>query len=349
MIDRRDFLKYIGVAGAGAALFNINNLASAARPKPRLPAQSSSNQINILFDSWSTQVMVQQLPSNVYFPPSFTPGPDYNTGLRLNTLLGAMQSFGFGTTTPTPSNRAFNISYTYTNPPISPDQLAGKDVYVSLTRMQGDEFAYTADELNLLSNFVSNGKGILLMTNHGPLPNAPNDNYTKNDAALAQKFFNILLQPYYVTLNNYMVMDVNNQDSALQYIANQVTAIVAHDSCVIVPPNAPFYSIAKFPIGAQAYDSVTGKWTTPVSPYFSIMVPYGAGKVIIVGNSGMMGDYGSPYPAPGIIPLENNLMFFLNCIGFLAGFNCIPQPGQGPCANSSALNIGAIDSLLLQN
>jgi hypothetical protein len=345
MLDRRDFLKYLGVAGAGAALFNVN-LASAARPQPRLPAQPSSNQINILFDSWSTQVMVQQLPSTVNFPASFTPSPDYNTGLRLNTILGAMQSFGFGKIPPTSSNRAWKVSYT--TPPITPDQLAGADVYVSLTRMQGDDFAYTTDELTHLSNFVSNdGKGILLMTNHGPLPDAPNDNYTKNDAALAKVFFNIQLQPYYVTLNNDMVMDVNNQDSALQYIANQVTAIVAHDSCVIVPPNAPFNSIAKFPIGAQAYNSVTGKWTTPpASPHFSIMVPYGAGKVIVVGNSGMIGDYGSPYPAAGIIPLENNLMFFLNCVGYLAGFNCIPQPGQGPCANASGINIGAIDLLL---
>jgi hypothetical protein len=70
--------------------------------------------------------------------------------------------------------------------------------------------------------------------------------------------------------------------------------------------------------------------------------------VIVIGNSGMIGDYGSPSPAPGLIPLENNLMFFLNCVGFLSGFNCIPAPGQGPCANTVS-NIGAIDMLLLQN
>jgi hypothetical protein len=348
MMDRRDFLRYLGVAGASAALLKVNP-ASAARPKPGLPGQASSNQINILVDSWSTQVMVHQLPSTVYFPPTFTPGPNYNTGVRLNTLLGAMKSFGFASP-PTSSNRAWNISYTYTNPPITAPQLTGQDVYVSFTRMQGTDFAYKTEELNLLQDFVNNqGKSILLMTNHGPLPSAPTDNYTQNDSALAAMFY-ITLLARYVTLNSYMVMDVNNQDPTLQYIANQVTAIVAHDSCIIQPqPNIPFTSIAKFPIGAQSYDGSTNQWKNPPeTPYFSILVPSGLGKVIIVGNSGMIGDYGSPYPADGIIPLENNLMFFLNCVGFLAGFNCIPALGKGPCSNSVS-NIGAIDMLLLND
>jgi hypothetical protein len=345
MMDRRDFLKHLGVAGAGAALLNVN-FASAARPKPGVPGQAAVNQINILFDSWSTQVMVQQLPGTVYFPPTFTPGPEYNTGLRLNTLLGAMQSFGFGSTTPTPSNRAWNISYTYTNPPITAPQLAGQDVYVSFTRMQGTEFAYQPSELALLQDFVNNqGKSILLITNHGPLPSSPTDNYTQNDSLLAAMFF-INLLPRYVTLNNYMVMDLNNQDPALLYLNNEVNAIVAHDSCIIQPQtNIPFTSIAKFPLGAQSYDGSTNTWKNPPeTPYFSILVPSGLGKVIIVGNSGMMGDYGSPYPAPGLIPLENNLMFLLNCIGFLAGFTCIPALGQGPCSNPNIT--GAIDMLL---
>lgn len=115
-MDRRDFLKYIGVAGASAALLKVN-LASAS---PRKLA--SSNTLNILFDSWSSQVMFQQAPS-IY--PSGFDHPTV-TGQRLNTILGAMKSYGLST------GQEWHISFT--KPPITSDQLVGVDVYVSLTR-----------------------------------------------------------------------------------------------------------------------------------------------------------------------------------------------------------------------
>lgn len=86
-----------------------------------------------------------------------------------------------------------------------------------------------------------------------------------------------------------------------------------------------------FPEGATAFDIAVNDQIPLPNPYFSILVPFGAGNVIVVGNSGMVGDYGSPDPAPGIVNLENNLMFFLNCVSFLAGLTGIPCPGQGPC------------------
>ncbi len=126
-----------------------------------------------------------------------------------------------------------------------------------------------------------------------------------------------------------MVMEVN-PDSAYNYLANQAPTISAHDACIIQPP-ANFVPLVSFPPGATAYDPATGKTIPPPSPYFSILFQFYNGNVIVVGNSGFVGDYGSPKPAAGLITMEHNLMFFLNCVGYLGGLTCIPNPGQGPC------------------
>jgi hypothetical protein len=327
-MDRRDFLKYLGVAGAGAALLGINPSAAAAQ----IVAQSTSkNRLNILFDSWSSQVLFQRKPSN------YPPGVDHPTVTkqRLNTILGAMKSYGLGTM------KEWQVSFT--NARVTKGKLQGVDVYVSLTReinlpgppRHGTGFSYKDSELTALENFVTQGGGILLMTDHGHGPSAKTPDYTANDAALAS-LFGVTLQNLFVTkeelnLPGYMVMEMNtNLPGDLSYLVNQVAAISSHDSCIMLPP-ADFTPLAMFPQGATAYDVTKGSTVPLPNDYFSILVPFGAGKVIVVGNSGMVGDYGSPNPAPGIIQLENNLQFFLNCVSFLGGLTCKPDPGQGPC------------------
>jgi hypothetical protein len=141
--------------------------------------------MNILFDSWSSQVLFQQKPPH-YPSDSKYPTP---TGQRLNTILGAMKSFGLST------GEEWIVSFT--NPPITQDQLTGVDVYVSLTRYIGAGFSYQSEELNFLDVFVKQGGGILLMTNHGQF-SAQVPNWTENDVVLAN-LFGIKLQNYFVT------------------------------------------------------------------------------------------------------------------------------------------------------
>jgi hypothetical protein len=232
------------------------------------------------------------------------------------------------------------------------------DVYVSLTRYInqpinpqkpspfGTGFSYIDSELTALENFVTQGGGLLLMSDHGALsPTVPN--WTENDAALAS-LFGVTLENYFVTYvppgeRGYMVMEMNpNLSGDVTHLAYLIGGISAHDSCIINPPpgtpGVSYIPLAMFPGGATAFDYATGTTinfpdfpSQGLSQYFSILVPYGAGKVIVVGNSGMVGDYGSPHPAPGIISLENNLMFLLNCVSYLGGLTCITNPGYGPC------------------
>jgi len=227
--------------------------------------------------------------------------------------------------------------------------LANQDICISLTRQPGTNYQYAPSELDALEKFVKvHGNSILLHANHGPLTNYPNptiDDYTTNNIPLALRF-GVNLRPYYVSKRGVMTMTVNtnsgsSENNEMAFISNQAQTIAAHDSCIIVPPTN-YVSIAKFPVDATvAWYSGTNTPLPPtaltnapsdVSAYtdFAILVHAGKGSVIVVGNSGMIADYGSPWPAPGLIPYHGNLMFFLNCVSYLTGDRYIPPPGQGP-------------------
>jgi hypothetical protein len=231
--------------------------------------------------------------------------------------------------------------------------LANKDVYISLTRgpsvtnSEGTTNAYTTNELIALKKFVEvDGKGILLHANHGPnkkYPKVYDDDYTYNNISLATNF-NIELRPYIVfgkKENGYMKMSVNTNSTGqeLEFISHQALTIASHDSCIIVP-HTNYISIAKFPT-----DALIAKYKGTNNPVpqqllrkssesrytdFAILVHAGKGRVIIVGNSGMIADYGSPSPSFGLVPMQSNLMFFLNCVSYLAGIVNIPPAGEGP-------------------
>jgi hypothetical protein len=279
--------------------------------------------MRLLFDSWSSQVLFQQAPPS--YPPD-TPAPS-PTGMRLNTLLGAIRSIGLSSGDP--------WEVAFTTPPITHEQLEGVDVYVSLTRYQGAGFAYQDSELDAIERRVRHGGSVLLMSNHGGFATAPQDDWTVNDAPLAARFG--------VALRNYSVQNQQNPPNpsdvmavhdTIPYLAHQAPSMTAHNSCIIDPSGAESYTpIVSFPSSWTAYDPVTGKYSPPPTPHFALLVPgpgAGAGSVIVMGNSGWIGDYGSPRPACGLAPYESNLMFTLNCIGYLGGLRVIPSPGRCP-------------------
>lgn len=247
--------------------------------------------------------------------------------MRLNTLLGAIRSIGLS------SGQPWDVAFT--RPPITPEQLAGADVYISLTRYQGAGFAYQPAELDAIATWVGDGGSILLMSNHGGFPGNPGDDWTVNDAPLA-KLFGVSLRNYSVQNwrsppNPSNIMKVHD---TVPYLANQAPSITTHNSCIIDPSSAAsFTPIVSFPASWTAYDPESRAYSPPPTPYFALLVPgaaAGAGSLIVMGNSGWIGDYGSPQPACGLAPYESNLMFTLNCIGYLGGLTVIPPAGQCP-------------------
>lgn len=333
-VQNKKLPKYLGAAVVIAALF-ISNLKAVNNSAPE-----PTNPIKILFDGKGTQTLINNNPAN--------------PGTRLATALSALRNFGqnstskIGTNIVDTSYPKYLISYTGTNY-ITDRMLADKEIYISLTRGPNrprNNFAYTTNELNALERFVKvNGKSILLHANHGPnarYPNIYDDDYTRNNAPLAARF-GIGLLPYivYGEKGGYMTMSVGTNSPAqeLEFISNQAPSVASHDSCIIVPP-LNYISIAKFPTDAMVAQyqgpntllSPIALSNSTVNNYtdFAILVHAGKGSVIVVGNSGMIADYGSPIPSFGLITMQSNLMFFLNCVSYLTGDLNIPPPGVGP-------------------
>ena len=151
-ISRRGFLKSLGVAGAGAVMLK-SNLAAAADSAAVSPDTSPNSPVNLLFDSWSVQVLDNRAASA--YPPNFTPAPDMTqNGRRLAVILGALNSFGQTT------HVDFKINYTNptspvnsSNPTITPALLSDTDVYISLTRNTPSGFAYQAIRAGCAASF----------------------------------------------------------------------------------------------------------------------------------------------------------------------------------------------------
>ena len=271
--------------------------------------------MRILIDSLSSQVQVQMQGSQ-------TPNQDYPTpGRRLNTLLGAMRSAG-ASLYPAPDA---DWEICFSCGPIDSTQLEGVDVFFVMTHCPADDqsnpaWEWSPEEIDAITGFVEGGGGLLLLTNH--------PDYMQYDAALAAAF-GVTLQPEFVSNpTGWLSMSgtcLNTADFGNTFLYG-VDSLAAHDGCAISASASPegdwpFTWLAAFPDDANA----------PQDCYFAAQVAAGQGQVIVVANSGIVGDYGgNPAPACGGVASGSNLMFVLNCLRILGGQQYSSTPGVCP-------------------
>jgi len=237
----------------------------------------------ILFDSWTSQIEVQDVQ-----PP------------RLETLFGLIAGNGW--------------TWGQTKNPITRGQLLNAEgapipgVLVIPTRynelnLPGFNPAFTGEELSAIVDYVMAGGSLLHMTNHSF--------FTVNDKALAARF-NITLADEFLTVPGATIcsLGLNYQNPVLAG-GTSVQSVCAHDGCrMTVDPDNPYNPIplASFvPAGA----------TEPA--LFALSMTPGAGRVVYAVNSGWIGDYGTNTPAWGLMPYGNNLAFILTILGWLLG------------------------------
>jgi hypothetical protein len=256
--------------------------------------------MNVLFDSMSSQVQIQDTQKT-----------------RLNTLLGAMESFGYV------GGPKMSVSFSDYQQEIS-SQLSGVDVLVIFTRHPaqpspipaGTDFSFTANDLSNIPSWVDGGGGLLLISNHGPGGGNPTD-WTIYDAPLA-KAFGVTIVPAMFsnaneTGNPLDIVPAVPATSPFAPVTSFVSSILAHNSCGVQAGTGSTV-IAPIPAGCKDLGS---HHYNPADYDYAVGVPWGKGAVIVAGNSGISGDLGNNDPAPGMIASGNDLRFLLNSIAYL--------------------------------
>lgn len=260
--------------------------------------------MQILFDPLGAQVQVQQA-----------------TGNRLTTWFASLTGNG----------------YDYTIGSLAPlaTQLEATDVYVSLTRQQAGAlsadvgFSYTPDDLYALQSWVRGGGSVLMFTNHGAFPpGQPDPQWPIFEIQLAAALGIQLVFASFAPIGSSPLVPnpCRNQPtptlsmapspSAPPQLVQGVSTVQAWDSGGIVTGSGT--AIIPLPPAADCTDR-SGLGIDPGPCAFAALYGFGAGKVIVVGHSGITGNAGTCVPSAGQIGYADNLAFLDNCLAYLGG------------------------------
>ena len=250
--------------------------------------------MNILFDSMGVQVEVQD-----------------ETKKRLTTWYASLDKAGF------------KRSFTDYKKPLGP-QLAGQDVFIETTRQWADApntkpaipksvcFSYSSEDLGALQTFVANGGGVLLFTNHSvPLGQGPYWPIFGIQLAAA-----LGISLVFATFNTASAT-LTPASTCPPEISKGVSKIFALDSGGIVPNLAAGGSKGTVLVGLPNVPDQSGLGYHSSDLAFGVLYTFGKGKVIVLGHSGILGNEGTNYPAPGQIGAGDNETFVNNCVAYL--------------------------------
>ncbi len=269
--------------------------------------------MKILFDSKSSQVEVQ-----------------IETHARLTELYAAITARGW-------TFERTNVS----GAPLTLAQLNQFNVLCILTRLHqtapdttnpfpdGTNFQFDPTEVSAIEQFVHQGGGLLLISNHGPFPDKPRDDQTVNDKTLAAAFGFTIAPATFQSSSGPLVMSGASlsPDPRVAPILSGVTSIEVHNCCSITPAVGTVIlaaPIAFLPSGVTNVSPINHE--SPSGKAYAWALNHGAGRVIIAGNSGLAGDTGSPFPAAGLIDAASNKQFLLNCLAWIAPRVIVPPP-----------------------
>lgn len=278
--------------------------------------------VNVLFDSLSAQVQVQNETQN-----------------RLTTWTQALESTGY------------TVNYSdYTRPltgqlmtQVDQNTVPLNQVLIITTRQRANapncppaippcvSFAYESSDLGGIQSWIRDeGGGLLLFVNHSagaPVTQQNPPLWPIYDIQLAAAlgittvFATIgLTDPRFPPPGVPIPMPPNPE--APPAIIDGVKAVEAWDSGGIVPV-MPAMSKSSggtvlVPLPAGSTDA-SGLGYNTADLAFAVLYTLGKGKIIVIGHSGIAGNEGTSYPSPGQIESGDNLNFLMNCVAYLAG------------------------------
>lgn len=185
------------------------------------------------------------------------------------------------------------------------------DVLVIPTRSPADIGSspgtrYSTEELDDIASFVRMGGGLLLMTNHGDVPDRAPD-HTAEDARLAERFGITIERTCFVDPAGPAEMAASAGHPVTDGVARVVTmttsSLIGTDATVLVPlPPSMIERCDRAPASGRS---------------FALAAERG-GRVVVVGNSGFIGTPGTALPNRGLLAVADNSRFVVNAIRWLA-------------------------------
>lgn len=178
-------------------------------------------------------------------------------------------------------------------------------------------FQYSENELNDIQEFVNRGGSLLLMSNHSDTSRNPTD-WREEDNRLSEKF-NIKLDQTCFTIRGTLTGLLTNFDNPTYPIVKGIDTIVVNN-CFSISGSGGF-PVAFLnesmkdagPYGQNPHNKVFAYAIDRKEIQDGIY----SGRVIIVADSGFIGEVLTTRPGPGLIECGDNYQFVVNMIQWL--------------------------------
>lgn len=266
---------------------------------------------NIMFDSMGAQVQVQNQTTDRLTTWTSELAKYYAVNYTDWKLPIAPQLEGNGGTSL--QNVFIVTTHQYTSvpagrnpPPIYPNPIP-KDY----------NFSYSSSDLGGILGWVEAGGGLLLFVNHSNFPKQGDGPFWPiNDVQLAAAL-GITTVFAAIPLGG-STMHLNRK--APRQIIEGVRSVEALDSGGIVVDGHTNMtaSTVLVPLPGDWTDDGPLKYERHADLAFAVLYTVGAGRVIVIGHSGIAGNANTDWPSHGEIEAADNLRFLMNCVAYLA-------------------------------
>jgi hypothetical protein len=212
------------------------------------------------------------------------------------------------------------------DPTFTAHELGEYDVLIITTRpFQGQ--GYTQEEIRDILDFVRNGGGLLLMSNHAGRSDRHRNDQRKHDAKLASRFGVTLEETFFehslqgeLTRISGSALSVEHPIVAGASGELPVRSIITNTCCSIVCDEGERLVL----LSSEMVDRRGGR--SPEGRSFALALDKHSGlnskdkgRVVVIADSGFVGTDLTTRPGPGLIGHGHNLRFIMNAVRWLGG------------------------------
>jgi hypothetical protein len=199
----------------------------------------------------------------------------------------------------------------------SRDDLHACDVLVITTRST-QKLDYTPSEIRDICDFVRNGGGLLLMSNHADWPGVSETDHSRNDARLAREFGVTVERTYFrqparqdrTTLSG-PALNIEHPIISGAPGERPIRSIVTNTCCSITSEGGTWV-VALAPDMVDRHGGLS-----PAGRCFAHALHVDRGRVVTIADSGFIGTDLTVRPGHGLIDHGDNRRFVINVIRWL--------------------------------